>query len=84
MQTFAQPTVALIGGLGTPELLIICFVVLLLFGAKKLPELARGFGKAVNEFKKASSEVEHEVKTSIQNADKPAVPPTKPDAPQKN
>ncbi len=47
-------------GLGTPEILIIAFIVLLLFGAKKLPELAKGFGKSVNEFKKASKEAEED------------------------
>jgi sec-independent protein translocase protein TatA len=43
---------------GMPELLIILFVVMLLFGAKKLPELARGFGQGIREFKKAAHEVE--------------------------
>ncbi len=43
-------------GLGGPELLIILAVLILLFGAKKLPELAKGLGKSVNEFKKASAE----------------------------
>jgi sec-independent protein translocase protein TatA len=41
----------LIGGLGTPELLIILAVVILLFGANKLPELARGSGRALRIFK---------------------------------
>lgn len=45
-------------GLGGPELLIILAVLILLFGAKKLPELAKGLGKSVNEFKKASKEAE--------------------------
>jgi len=40
--------------LGVPELLIIFFVILLLFGAKKLPDLASGLGKGIREFKKAS------------------------------
>ncbi len=40
-----------IGGLGTPELLIILAVVILLFGASKLPELARGSGRALRIFK---------------------------------
>ena len=41
----------LIGGLGTPELLIILAVLILLFGAAKLPELARGSGRALRIFK---------------------------------
>ena len=49
-------------GLGAGEILIILFIVLLLFGAKKLPELAKGLGKGMNEFKKASNEVKEEIK----------------------
>jgi sec-independent protein translocase protein TatA len=44
-------TLLLIGGLGTPELLIILAVLILLFGAAKLPELARGSGRALRIFK---------------------------------
>ena len=44
-------TPQLIGGLGTPELLIILAVIVLLFGAAKLPELARGSGRALRIFK---------------------------------
>ncbi len=44
--------------LGFQELLLIFLVVLLLFGAKKLPELARGMGQAMREFRKAANEVE--------------------------
>jgi TatA/E family protein of Tat protein translocase len=42
--------------LGAPEILIILAVFLLLFGAKKLPELARSLGKSMNEFKKGIAE----------------------------
>ncbi len=45
--------------LGVPELLIILFVVVLLFGARKLPELARGLGQGIREFKKAASNTEN-------------------------
>ena len=44
-------TPLLIGGLGTPELIIIFAVIILLFGASKLPELARGSGRALRIFK---------------------------------
>ena len=48
-------------GMGTWELLIIMFIVLLVFGSKKLPELAQGLGRGIKEFKKASSEIEDEL-----------------------
>jgi sec-independent protein translocase protein TatA len=44
------------GSLGVPELLIILLVVLLLFGSKKIPELARGLGKGIREFKDATKD----------------------------
>jgi sec-independent protein translocase protein TatA len=43
-------------GLGYQELMVILVIVLLLFGAQKLPELARGLGKSMSEFKKGQSE----------------------------
>jgi sec-independent protein translocase protein TatA len=49
------------GSLGTPEILLILLVILVLFGAKKIPELMQGLGKGVKEFRKASNEIEHEV-----------------------
>jgi sec-independent protein translocase protein TatA len=53
------PVLAL--SLGGPEMIWIFVIVLLLFGAKKLPELARGVGKSMGEFKKARDEFEHEI-----------------------
>ncbi|NOY58058.1 MAG: twin-arginine translocase TatA/TatE family subunit [Calditrichaeota bacterium] len=44
-----------------PELIIILFVIVLLFGAKKLPELAKGMGKGIREFKKAADDVKKEI-----------------------
>jgi len=54
-------TLAFIGTLGAQEMILIFLVLLLLFGAKKLPELARGIGKSMGEFKKARNEFEHEI-----------------------
>jgi sec-independent protein translocase protein TatA len=47
---------------GNLEWIIILFVILLLFGGRRLPELARGLGKGIKEFKKASKDVEKEFK----------------------
>ena len=49
--------------LGAPELILILLVVLVLFGAKKIPELAQGLGKGVKEFRKAMKDVQEEVDT---------------------
>ena len=46
---------------GATEIIIILVIILILFGGKKLPELARGLGKGIKEFKKASNEVTEEI-----------------------
>ena len=61
-------------GIGTTELIIIMFIILLIFGAKKLPELAQGLGKGIREFKRASNEIQEELKMT--NEQEP-VPPKK-------
>lgn len=53
------------GNLGFGEILLIFLVLLLLFGAKRLPELARGLGKSLKEFKKATREIEDEINESL-------------------
>lgn len=53
-----------IGPLGTTEMIIIAVLVLVLFGAKKLPTFARSLGKSMGEFKKAKDEFEHELTAS--------------------
>jgi sec-independent protein translocase protein TatA len=58
------PQLALIGPIGGPEMIMIFVVILLLFGAKKLPELARGIGKSMGEFKKARDDFEREITRS--------------------
>jgi len=53
-------------GLGGQELLLILFVVLLFFGPSKLPELARGLGKGMREFKKAQADLENEFNKAVE------------------
>ncbi len=63
----------LILGIGTQELLIICVIVLLLFGGKKIPELMKGLGKGVKSFKDGMNDVENTLKdndTADNKADK--------------
>jgi sec-independent protein translocase protein TatA len=52
------------GNLGAGEIVLIVLVILLLFGAKKIPELARGIGKGMSEFKKGIKDVENEIKST--------------------
>lgn len=52
------------GSIGTPELLMIMLVILLLFGSKRLPELARGIGKGIRQFRKAMDDVKDEMDIS--------------------
>ena len=49
---------------GFGEILVILFIVLLLFGAKRLPELARGLGQGMREFKKATNDIQEEIKSA--------------------
>jgi len=50
------------GTLGTPEIIIIAFAILLLFGGKKIPELMKGIGKGVKNFKEGVKGIEDEIK----------------------
>lgn len=52
----------IISNIGMPELVIIVFIILLLFGPKKIPELMKGIGKGVSSFKKGMSDIEDEIK----------------------
>ncbi|MEI8202876.1 MAG: twin-arginine translocase TatA/TatE family subunit [Bacteroidota bacterium] len=51
----------LLGMLGSQEIILVGIIVLLLFGGKKIPELMRGLGKGVSEFKKAKEAAENEI-----------------------
>jgi sec-independent protein translocase protein TatA len=52
----------LLGPLGTPEIIIIAFAILLLFGGKKIPELMKGIGKGVKNFREGVKGIEDEIK----------------------
>ena len=56
----------LIGDIGGPELILVFVLVLLLFGGQRLPDFARGLGKSIREFKKATSGVEEEIKRAME------------------
>ena len=58
--------------IGGPELLLILVVIFVFFGAKKIPEIAKGLGQGIREFRKAAHDIQEEVnKEAIQTDDKP-------------
>ena len=64
-------TILAIGGLGTPELLVIAVVIFLLFGATRLPQLAKALGQSKRAFKEGLDEGEKEPPTEVKdNKDK--------------
>ncbi len=68
-------------GLGGGELMVVLVVALVLFGAKKIPEFAKGLGQAMKEFKKASSDVSNEISNAMnQEPPPPSSTPAKPPA----
>jgi sec-independent protein translocase protein TatA len=62
--------------LNTPEIILILALALILFGAKKLPELARGLGNGIREFKKASRDVTNELHNAMEAEPAPPPPPS--------
>ena len=69
-------TLSLLALLGTSEIIIIALVVLVLFGAKKVPELMKGVGTGIKEFKKASRDVQDEFARA--SAEEPPAPTPSP------
>ncbi len=64
------------GPFGYPEMVVIFLIILLLFGAKKLPQLARGLGKSMGEFRKAKDEFEHEITKAEDEVTQETSPPS--------
>ena len=71
-EIFMIITIASITNLMGPDMMVILLIVLLLFGAKKLPELARGMGRAVKEFSAAGDEIERKLTQSGPNVVAPS------------
>lgn len=59
----------LLFSIGGPEIFVVLGVFILLFGAKKIPELARGLGKGIREFKDASREIKREIDDASNNVE---------------
>ena len=57
------------GNLGTTEILLIVLVIVIFFGARKIPELAQGLGKGIREFRKAAREVQEDIDTDTKKID---------------
>ena len=66
---------------GWPEILFILLIILVLFGAKRLPELAKGLGQSLNEFKKARDEFDREVKKTTVSLEAKEAPDKEPHKP---
>ena len=66
---YTEPQVYTAGMIGAQEIILILLVVLLLFGGKKIPELMKGLGKGVKEYKKAVSGVEDELSNTTDEKD---------------
>ncbi|MEO0510281.1 MAG: twin-arginine translocase TatA/TatE family subunit [Verrucomicrobiota bacterium] len=68
---------AFIQNLSSWEIVLIFLVVLLFFGAKRLPELFRSFGKSMKEFKKATTEIEEDIRSAMEDEPKPSTSASK-------
>ncbi len=64
-----QTLFAFIGGLGLPEVALILFLIFLFFGAKRIPELAKGLGRGIKEFKDATKEIKKEAEGDTNTAE---------------
>lgn len=89
----ALPFLAFFGGAGTGEIMVVLLVLLLLFGARRLPELARSLGRAIEEFRRTAQDLTRDVMTAPPPAGKPPaaedqttpddeLPPAHPPAPE--
>jgi TatA/E family protein of Tat protein translocase len=73
--------IAFIQNISATQLIAILLIILLLFGAKRLPELARSFGKSIKEFKRATKDIEEDFRSAMDD-DEPPQPVKRTPAPQ--
>ena len=70
MESFAM-IFGFLSGLGGWEILLILLVLLIFFGARKIPELARGLGRGIREFKDATKEIKDEIEEGVKDTKQP-------------
>ncbi|HLB37611.1 MAG TPA: twin-arginine translocase TatA/TatE family subunit [Gemmatimonadales bacterium] len=70
-------------GLGTSELVVILLIVLLVFGAKRLPDIGSSLGKGIREFKRSFREIEHTIESDQEAPPKPLERTREPEGPKK-
>lgn len=73
-----------LGSIGPWEIIIVVLVILILFGGKRLPELARGLGKGIREFRGAVSDTTDQLKSSMNDDPPPPPPPPTSKAPDQS
>jgi sec-independent protein translocase protein TatA len=66
------------GSIGMPELIIIMVIALIIFGPRKLPELGKSLGKSINEFKRASADLQNTLEQEIKLEEQKTAPATPP------
>ena len=73
-----------LGGIGMPEIFVIIFAILLLFGGRKIPELMRGIGKGIREFNSAKASIESEIKEGMSESEKAKIQEKKEEIKEEN
>jgi sec-independent protein translocase protein TatA len=67
-------TILLFFNIGPAELFVVVLVVIIFFGSKKIPELMRGLGKGIREFKNATSDIQEEINKNVRSIEKEVDP----------
>lgn len=79
VDAFLHSNLGFITNIRGSQLIIILLVIFILFGTRRLPELAKGFGKAIREFRKSAFEIEKDFRTAVEETPSPSVQPSQPE-----